>query len=44
MAETSAELKAEPEFENLIRSPGIDSQPGGPGTTALFDVPDRQAT
>jgi hypothetical protein len=20
----------EPEFENLLRSPGIDSQPGGP--------------
>jgi len=22
---------AEPEFINLLRSPGIDSQPGGPG-------------
>ncbi len=33
---------AEPEFVNLLRSPGIDSQPAG-GTTILFDVPARQA-
>ncbi len=24
------ELNSEPEFEKLLRSPGIDSQPGGP--------------
>jgi hypothetical protein len=34
----------EPEFVNLLRSPGIDSQPDGAGTITLFDVPSRQAT
>jgi hypothetical protein len=31
--------RTEPVFVSLLRSPGIDSQPGG-----LFDVPARQAT
>jgi hypothetical protein len=32
-----------PFFVNLIRNPGIDSYPGRPGTTSLFDTPARQA-
>jgi hypothetical protein len=36
---------AEPEFVNLLRSPGIDSQHGGPlRQLTLFDVPAYQAT
>jgi hypothetical protein len=35
----------EPEFVNLLRSPGIDSQPWRRvGKKTLFDVPARQAS
>jgi len=34
----------EPVFVKLLRSPGIDSQPGGRESITLFDVPPRQAT
>ncbi len=34
--------KTEPEFVNLLRSPGIDSQPWRAGTATLFEVPTRQ--
>jgi hypothetical protein len=36
--------RSEPEFVNLLRSPGIDSQPGGPVRQPLLDAPARQAT
>ncbi len=37
--------RSEPVFVNLLRSPGIDSQPGGAGATTLFVGPaHRQAT
>jgi hypothetical protein len=40
----SPEICTEPEFVNLSRSPGIDSQPGGPVRQLyLFDAPARQA-
>jgi hypothetical protein len=32
-------ILSEPEFLNLLRSPGIDSQPGGPVRQPLFNVP-----
>jgi hypothetical protein len=35
-------IGSEPKFVNLLRSPGIDSQPGRAGTTSLFDVPTSQ--
>ncbi len=35
---------SEPVFVNLLRSPGIDFQPGGAGTTALFVILTRQVT
>jgi hypothetical protein len=47
MLETATDLYAgfpESEFVNLLRSPGIDIQPGGPVTTTLFDVPACQDT
>jgi hypothetical protein len=35
----------ESEFVNLLRSPGIENQPGlAAGKTTLFDVPTRQDT
>ncbi len=33
-----------PEFVNLLRSLGIDSQPWRAGTTTLFDIPARQTS
>ncbi len=40
-----ARVESEPEFVNLLSSPGIDSRPVVPGgITTLCDVPAHQAT
>jgi hypothetical protein len=43
-ARHSSPPPAEPIFVDVLRSPGIDSRPGGSHSTTLFVVPDRQAT
>jgi hypothetical protein len=40
----SGKNTTEPEFVNLLRSRGIDSQPWRVGKKTLFDVPARQDT
>ncbi len=44
-SENAGATTSEPEFVNLLRSPGIDSQPGQPAsrasTTTHFEVPAR---